>query len=87
MAATVLTLHRGGAHPAEIARLVAEAEEVLSELEDALPASDQLREPVGLMADALAVRRSRQDLQATRAERDAIKDEIERAREYPPRGA
>ena len=76
--APVLTLHRGGAHPAEQARLEREAERVLNALVDALPASDNLREAAGLIADALAVRRFRGL---------SIADEVALGRDYPPRGA
>ena len=67
------TIHRGGAHPAvqavEQERLVADAERAMSALADALPASDNLRTAVGHMADALALRRSRQELDAVFAKR------------------
>jgi hypothetical protein len=52
--APVLTLHRGGRDPREIAKTVSATIDILRELEAALPISDYLRRPAGMLADALA---------------------------------
>lgn len=70
--ATVLTLHRGGADPAEIAKLELEAARLLHELVDALPASDRLRSPCGNLASALDMRHLMDEVNTLRAQRKPL---------------
>lgn len=64
---TVLTIHKGGAHPDELARLEQEAARAMNALADALPRSDHLREPATNMAAALDLRCRGREFRARRA--------------------
>jgi hypothetical protein len=85
--APVLVLHQGGVDPDEL-RAICEAERVLRELADAMPASDRLYESITLLAEALGLRQDQAELRAIRAELRAIQTEFRGSLPLrPPDGA
>lgn len=65
-----LTLHRGGAHPEELARLEDEAHVALAALAAVLPHHDHLYGGIDLLAGALGLRCNRR---RSREAREAIR--------------
>lgn len=72
--ATVLTLHRGGGDPAELAKLELDAARILQELVDggAWPPSDRLRTACSNIAGSLEMRHLMDECDAVFAQRKPL---------------
>jgi hypothetical protein len=82
--APVLTLYRGGAAPVELLRAIEDAKRSLGELAQTMADSDQLREPVTKLAEALERRWHQRELGRIRASRQEESAEADAVEEFLP---